>query len=91
MNREECLNSAREIVTKDRNNQYGAPEDNFGCIADMWNAYLGVDYQITPVDVAIMLALLKVARISTGTVKEDSFVDLCGYGACACELATRGE
>lgn len=40
-----------------------------------------------PKDVAMMLALLKVARIKTG-VKGDSFVDLAGYAACAGEIAT---
>ena len=38
-------------------------------------------------DVAMMLALLKVARIKTG-VKGDSYVDLAGYAACAGEIAT---
>lgn len=35
-----------------------------------------------------MMALLKVARIATGT-KLDSFVDLADYAACAGELATK--
>ena len=36
-------------------------------------------------DVAMMLALLKVARIHNGD-KMDSFIDLAGYAACAGEI-----
>lgn len=32
----------------------------------------------------------EMARIKTGMFKEDSFVDACGYMACAAELA-KGE
>ena len=38
----------------------------------------------TAKDVAMMLALLKVARIHNGD-KMDSFIDLAGYAACAGE------
>jgi ribosomal protein L20 len=92
MNREECLNQAKECVTKDRQNTYGSPENNFGRIANLWNAYLNIPYQITSVDVAVMMALLKVARIAhgvqNGVQHEDNFIDGCGYFACACELQT---
>jgi hypothetical protein len=40
------------------------------------------------VDVAMMMALLKIARIQSGTATEDSFVDLAGYAACGGEIAT---
>lgn len=36
----------------------------------------------------MMMALLKVARIRSGTGTEDSFVDLAGYAACGGEIAT---
>lgn len=54
-------------------------------IGKLWEAYTGMRYSAK--DVAMMLALLKVARIKTG-VKGDSFVDLAGYAACAGEIAT---
>ena len=38
-------------------------------------------------DVAMMMALLKIARICTGTGTEDSFIDLAGYAACGGEIA----
>ena len=54
----------------------------------LWTAYMGVLF--TPKDVAMLMALLKVARIKAGD-KADSFVDLAGYAACAGEIATGGK
>lgn len=84
--REECLRRANEIVNGQREQQYGTPEDNFKMIAEMWSAYLETD--VSTVDVAMMMSLLKIARISTGTFKEDSFIDLAGYAACGYEIAS---
>lgn len=63
----------------------GSPEDSFGLIAQLWTAYMGTLF--TSKDVAMLMALLKVARIKAGD-KADSFVDLAGYAACAGEIAT---
>lgn len=63
------------------------PENNFQVIADFWTVYKGVKFTAT--DVAMMMALLKVARIRSGTGTEDSFVDLAGYAACGGEIATK--
>jgi hypothetical protein len=62
MKRADILATASEYVTTDRAATHGDAEDNFRRIAELWNAYLGVD-DITTIDVAVMLALLKVARI----------------------------
>jgi hypothetical protein len=85
MNREECLSRAKECVCGEREQDYGTPENNFQRIAALWSAYTGKSY--TPVDVAMMMALLKVARIKSGTGTKDSFVDLAGYAACGAEIA----
>lgn len=90
MNRKEILEAAQKCVCGDREQDYGSPENNFGTIATMWTAYLrgsGRDTCINSVDVASMMALLKIARIASGTFKDDSFVDGCGYLACGGELA----
>lgn len=42
-------------------------------------------------DVAIMMALFKIARVKTGGTKADNYVDGCGYLACAGEIATASE
>lgn len=85
--RAEILDAAKKIVTGDREKQYGSPEDNFSVIARLWSTYAG--HSFTPVDVAVMMTLLKVARIKTGHYKIDSYVDACGYLACAAEIAGR--
>ena len=85
--RTEILDAAKAIVTGEREKQYGSPEDNFGVIARLWSAYAGREF--TPVDVAMMMTLLKVARIKTGHYKSDSYIDACGYLACAAEIAGR--
>ena len=84
MTRKETLENAMKCVCGERQDQYGSPEDNFRRIAFLWSIYL--DEDVTPVDVAMMMALLKIARIKTGTATEDSFVDLAGYAACGAEL-----
>lgn len=85
MNRPEILEAARKCVCGEREKYYGTPEDNFKTIANLWTAYMG-DYY-SPVDVAMMMSLLKIARIKTGIGTADSFVDLAGYAACAGEIA----
>ena len=84
MNRAEILEAARVCVCGEREQDYGSPEDSFALIASLWTVYLNTP--ITPKDVAMMMALLKVARIKRGD-KADSFVDLAGYAACAGEIA----
>lgn len=94
MKRDEILKTAEEIVTKDRNVQYGEPENNFGVIAEYWSTYLsqyngGRAVLLTPMDVALMMVLFKLGRLTTArAVTLDSFVDAAGYVACAGEIAT---
>lgn len=97
MKRAEILEKARQCVCGDRELDYGKPEDNFETIGLMWGVYLRAAHPelakalaingITAKDVAVMMALLKAARIATGA-SPDSFVDLAGYAACAGEIAT---
>lgn len=85
MKRIDILKAAEDCVCKDRETDYGSPEDNFQRIADMWSAYLG-DREIDSKDVAAMMALLKIARIASGHAKADNWIDLAGYAACGGEL-----
>ena len=88
MNREQILQAAQEAVTRDRNTEYGEPEDCFDIIAAFWEVYLGFG-GITATDVANMMVLLKMARIMNGKPKPDSFIDIAGYAACGGEIATK--
>lgn len=83
--REKCLREACEIVNGARNQTYGNVEDNFSRIASLWSTYL--DTAVTPIDVAMMMVLLKTARVTTGASHYDNYVDAAGYAACAYEIA----
>ena len=88
MNRPEILDAARSCVCGAREQDYGTPENNFARIARLWGAYTG--YPFTAHDVAMLMALLKVGRIAKGSGGMDSYVDLCGYAACAGEIISKG-
>ena len=90
MTRKECLDAAAGCVLKDRQNQYGGPENNFERIAQMWNGYLGTN-SIKPWDVAAMMGMLKMARARFNPKYSDNWVDLAGYAACGVECATAQE
>lgn len=102
MTREDVLERAKECVCGQREQDYGKPEDNFQVIGRYWETYLrgqcvedGAGVCITGEDVAIMMALLKIGRLTTRGADatedtEDTFVDLAGYAACAGGIATGG-
>lgn len=85
--RASILDEAKAIVGGGRQEDYGGPEDSFQRIADLWSAYDGTHF--TPVDVAIMMALLKIARLESNPKHHDSWVDLAGYAACGGEIADK--
>jgi hypothetical protein len=96
MTRQEILEAAHYIISHDRNSAYGDPEDNFETIQKLWNAYLDrrqsvnvpeSNFRITGFDTAIMMALVKIARIAHNPETQDNYVDLAGYAACAGETA----
>lgn len=75
------LEQAAHVITGPRQEAYGRPQENFQRIADLWSAYY--DSQFTQQDVAIMMILLKVGRITEAGATEDTLVDICGYAALA--------
>ena len=86
--RAQILREAESMVLGDRQDDYGTPENNFERIANLWNSYLDtrLDGRLGAVDVAAMMALLKIARIASGHGKRDNWVDLAGYAACGGEI-----
>ena len=98
MIRENILKDAIRCVCTDRNDQYGEPEDNFEVIAELWSVYLknvgvaSVPDAIGAFDVAVMMGLFKIGRLITAEEqKADTFVDACGYLACAGQIGCGGE
>lgn len=87
MNRKEILNKAESIINGEREGAYGKPEDSFDRIAQLWSVYLNHD--ISSVDVANMMVLLKVARNAGGVYKDDNWIDICGYAALGGEIQSK--
>ena len=86
--RASVLRTAEEYVTKDRASTHGNMEDNFSTIATYWSTHLGTP--VTPVDVSVMMTLLKLARIKNGQSNHlDNYIDGSGYLACGGELSQR--
>lgn len=82
------LDEAKEIIYGDREKTYGHPSKNLLSIAVMWETYLrsrGWDINtgsgLEPEDVAVMMVLLKAARLANDPSHRDSLVDICGYAA----------
>jgi len=88
--RQQILEEAITVVTKDRNSSYEEPEDSFGNIARLWDAYLKAkrDPTITAADVPLMMVLLKVARLTNNPGHYDSALDVAGYAACLADVAS---
>lgn len=89
------LEEADKIINGERQDAYGAPEDNFRTIADFWTVYLrdiGVlanARTLYPIDVAHMMTLLKIARTSGQKPVRDNYVDAIGYLAIAADRLLR--
>ena len=86
--RELLLDEAATLVSSDRNKDYGDPKDNFEDTAALWSTYKGVTF--TAHDVAVMMILVKVGRLSTSPGKWDNWVDIAGYAALGGEVRPRG-
>ena len=86
MNRSEILAEAERCITVDRAATHGDAERNFGTIAAYWSAHL--DHPVTATDVAVMMALMKCARIKSNPEHMDSWIDGVGYLDCGGEIAT---
>jgi hypothetical protein len=88
--RGDILDTAKEYVTKDRAADHGDMEDNFQRISDYWNTHLGFyENYIKAEDVAVMMTLLKLARIKSNPKHMDNFIDGAGYLACGGELVSK--
>lgn len=91
MRASDVASKAAGLVGGDREAQHGSKERNFANIAALWNGYLAVRRDpavpLTPLDVGHMMVMLKVARTQLGSNNPDDWVDMCGYAACAGEIA----
>lgn len=86
--RTKLLHDAEHLINGDRNNQYGPPNQDFARTADLWTIYLDGRRIIESHDVAAMMILLKLSRISWSAENRDSWVDIAGYSACGFDAFT---
>lgn len=73
------------VVLGARSVDYGAPDLAFDRIARLWSVALGVE--ITPHRVALMLALMKAARLMENENHRDGWADLAGYAVIGAALS----
>jgi len=85
---ENILEQAKELVGGDRQKDYGDKLTTHQNIAALWSIFLRK--KVTPHDVAMCMALVKVARLMHAH-KKDNYIDLAAYAAIAGEINERDE
>jgi hypothetical protein len=85
MKANEILDDAKDLILN-RGIDYGTPAINHLRIARLWSSYL--DVQVEPNQVAICMALVKIARIQESPHHADSYKDGCSYIAIAGQIAS---
>ena len=81
---EDFLREALVCTAETKNKEHGERVANHCNIAALWSWYL--KKEVTAYDVAMMMALLKVARTKTGSANKDDLIDGAAYLAIAGEL-----
>ena len=93
MNRAEALDTAKQHITVDRNATHGRAENSFQVIADFWTTYLEnrPPGPLETHDVAALMILFKVARITASSTHLDNWIDAAGYSGIGAELSSPTE
>ena len=95
MNRDECLDKAKETINGQRAKDYGDAYDNHARIAEGWNiivrAAMNDRGYLTEQHVILMMDWLKAARLLNSQDHDDSWVDKAGYSALGSEFSERNE
>lgn len=84
MNPADYCDKAASLIGGDRAADHGDFRECHAMIAEFWSVYLG--FPVSSHNVAQMMALLKLARMRTGRLKEDDDVDMIGYVALGAAL-----
>jgi hypothetical protein len=85
---ESILEEADRTV-RARAQTYGSPRESLTEIGRLWTAYL--ETPVSAEDVAVLMTLLKLARLRTGGYHRDSLVDVAGYAAVLETLYTEAD
>lgn len=96
MKSSEMLEHAAKLVGGQRAQDYGDKKENHERIAALWNMWLQEsrekehhgNIKICAYDVAMMMLLVKVARLMHTPGHQDSHVDIAGYASILEEIMT---
>jgi len=88
----EIVVKAYELITGDRNNDYGHPADDYSKVAEIFEALTGIHLTVQQAlcfPLAMKLARMRTSR-ERGLWHEDSVVDAIGYIGCMSMAKRRG-
>ena len=97
MRADDFLAKVSDIVGGQRAIDYGDKTQNHKRIADLWNMWIFESRKnniltcgdgLSAYDVAIMMLLLKVARLMNSPGHTDCHIDIAGYAACMEEISS---
>lgn len=97
MNRQTLIDQTAAAVLGSREQSHGKPEDSFSVIAQYWTTYLqgcklmDKSHSLSSDQVAALMILFKMGRVTLKPTNDDSWVDIAGYAACGVESATEGK
>jgi hypothetical protein len=97
----EMLSATTEFVSGQRAEDYGDKYVNHTRIAKLWTMWLNertrtwatesddepANFEITAYDAAMMMLLVKVARLMHSPGHQDSHIDIAGYASISEEIA----
>lgn len=85
MKKEKILAHAEMLLNQDRLKEHGNFNDNHWRASILWSTILGV--KISPREVALCLALMKISRSVANKDNMDNYIDAVAYIAGAGELS----
>ena len=85
--REHCLDTAKDLVSRDRAEEYGELETNARRWANLMTATFGHPHFSTQYPIAMIQT--KIARLMQNPGHLDSWTDIAGYAALGYELAAK--
>lgn len=95
MKRQGYLQMAEQTICRDRQDVHGNPESTHELIAEYWSVYLSAEFgqpvAIDAADVAVMMALFKIARLQVNPKHHDNVIDGIGYLAIAGEIISQSK
>ena len=86
MEHKDIIHKAADIITNDRQKDYGDIDDNYKKFAALFNIFFTENNKMKPSDAALIMVLLKLSRIKPNVFNEDTFADAIGYLGIASAL-----